>query len=53
MRKKLVIVVALAAENYTLHLIDDSLALVPPVQAFNQVTAHYEVEAVRSRVLLR
>ena len=53
MRKKLVIVVALAAENYTLHLIDDSLALVPPVQAFNQVTAHYEVETVRLPILLR
>ena len=53
MRKKLVIVVALAAENYTLHLIDDSIALVPPVQALNQVTAHYEVERVRTLVPLR
>ena len=53
MRKKLVIVVALAAENYTLHLIDYSLALVLPVQAFNEVTAHYEVERVRTLILLR
>ena len=52
MGKELVIIVSLPTENDTLYLIDDSFALVPPVQAFDEITAHNEVEGVRACVFL-